>query len=186
MRKILFMCLTAAMLVMLFQPAAAQTKTVTGFVIDVSTNEGLAGVNVVAKGTSIGAITRADGSFTLNNVSQGQVLVFTFIGYLAKEITVGEANRLEVNLSPDILSVGEVVVTALGIKEERKNLGTAVTEVKGNDVIQTQRINFVDALQGRVAGMTINQSSGLPGASSQVVIRGISSLSQSNEPLYIV
>ena len=171
---------------MLFQPAAAQTKTVTGFVIDVSTNEGLAGVNVVAKGTSIGAITRADGSFTLNNVSQGQVLVFTFIGYLAKEITVGEANRLEVNLSPDILSVGEVVVTALGIKEERKNLGTAVTEVKGNDVIQTQRINFVDALQGRVAGMTINQSSGLPGASSQVVIRGISSLSQSNEPLYIV
>jgi len=174
------------MLVMLFQPAAAQTKTVTGFVIDVSTNEGLAGVNVVAKGTSIGAITRADGSFTLNNVSQGQVLVFTFIGYLAKEITVGEANRLEVNLSPDILSVGEVVVTALGIKEERKNLGTAVTEVKGNDVIQTQRINFVDALQGRVAGMTINQSSGLPGASSQVVIRGISSLSQSNEPLYIV
>ena len=171
---------------MLFQPAAAQTKTVTGFVIDASTNEGLPGVNVVAKGTSIGAITRADGSFTLNNVNQGQVLVFTFIGYLAKEVTVGEANRLEVNLSPDILSVGEVIVTALGIKEERKNLGTAVTEVKGNDVIQTQRINFVDALQGRVAGMTINQSSGLPGASSQVVIRGISSLSQSNEPLYIV
>ena len=171
---------------MLFQPAAAQTKTITGFVIDASTNEGLAGVNVVVKGTSIGAITRADGSFTMNNVSQGQVLVFTFIGYLAKEIPVGESNRIEVILSPDMLSVGEVIVTALGIKEERKNIGTAVTEVKGSDVIQTQRINFVDALQGRVAGMTINQSSGLPGASSQVVIRGISSLSQSNEPLYIV
>lgn len=171
---------------MLFQPAAAQTKTVTGFVIDASTNEGLAGVNVVLKNTSIGVITRADGSFTLSNVTQGQVLVFTFIGYLPKEITVAESNRIEVNLSPDMLSVGEVIVTALGIKEERKNLGTAVTEVKGSDVIQTQRINFVDALQGRVAGMTINQSSGLPGASSQVVIRGISSLSQSNEPLYIV
>jgi TonB-linked SusC/RagA family outer membrane protein len=186
MRKILLLSLTAVMLFSLFQTASAQTKTITGFVIDASTNEGLAGVNVVVKNTTIGTITRADGAYTLNNVSPGQVLMFTFIGYVSKEVTVGTPSRIDVTLAPDITAIGEVVVTALGIKEERKNLGVAVTEVKGAEVIQTQRLNFVDALQGRVAGITINQSSGLPGASSQVVIRGISSLSQSNEPLYIV
>ena len=89
-------------------------------------------------------------------------------------------------METDAKMLKEVVITALGIKEEKKNLGIAITEVKGAEIIQSRRTNFVDALQGRVAGLTVNQSSGLPGASSSVVIRGISSLSGSNEPLYIV
>jgi TonB-linked SusC/RagA family outer membrane protein len=184
MRKILLMCFAVAGL-LLSQAMQAQPKTVTGTVVDANTSEPLAGVNVIVKGTTRGISTDGNGRFSIN-ASQGEILVFTSIGYLTKEVTVGPENQYSVQMSPDVQALEEVVVTALGIREERKNLGIAVTEVKGAEVIQTQRINFVDALQGRVAGITINQSSGLPGASSQVVIRGISSLSGSNEPLYIV
>ncbi len=185
MRKILFTFLTAIGII-LSQSSMAQQITITGFVTDAGTNEPLPGVNVVVKNTSIGAITQTNGAYTISGVSSGQTLVFTFIGYVPKEVVLGAKNRIDVSLSSDIKAIGEVVVTALGIREEKKNLGIAITEVKGADVVQTQRTNFVDALQGRVAGIAINQSSGLPGASSSVVIRGISSLSQSNEPLYVV
>jgi TonB-linked SusC/RagA family outer membrane protein len=184
MRKILFMCLTVIGF-MLSQSALAQPKTVTGYVRDASTNEALPGVNVVVKTTTLGSTTVLDGSYTIK-VAPGQILVFTSIGYTPQEITIGNSNQVDVKLSQDVLSLGEVVVTALGIKSEKKNLGTAITEVRGADVMQSQRSNFVDALQGRVAGISVNQSSGLPGASSSVVIRGISSLSGSNEPLYVV
>ncbi|MFN8241179.1 MAG: SusC/RagA family TonB-linked outer membrane protein [Bacteroidales bacterium] len=184
MRKILLLCFTVFGL-LLSQIIMAQQKTVTGFVVDASTNESLPGVNVVVKNTTRGMSTDVNGKYSIT-VSEGDILVFTSIGYTPKEVVVGSSNQLDVKLSPDVQALGEVVVTALGIKEEKKNLGIAVTEVKGAEIMQTQRVNFVDALQGRVAGISINQSSGLPGASSQVVIRGISSLSGSNEPLYIV
>ena len=184
MRTILFTCLTAIG-ILLCQSAIAQTKTVTGFVTDASTYEALPGVNVVVKATTQGTTTDVNGSYTIM-VSPGQILMFTSIGYTPKEITVSSSSKIDVSLSQDVMGLGEVVVTALGIKEEKKNLGIAITEVKGAEILQSQRINFVDALQGRVAGISVNQSSGLPGASSTVVIRGISSLSGSNEPLYIV
>jgi TonB-linked SusC/RagA family outer membrane protein len=184
MRTILFTCLTVIGFI-LSQDVIAQPKTVTGFVRDANTNEALPGVNVVVKTTTLGISTGVNGSYTIK-AAPGQILVFTSIGYTPKEETVGIANQIDVLLSPNVLGLDEVIVTALGIKEEKKNLGVAVTEVKGAEILQTQRLNFVDALQGRVAGITINQSSGLPGASSSVVIRGISSLSGSNEPLYIV
>jgi len=163
----------------------AQTKTVTGTVTDADTKETLPGVNVVVKGTTIGVMTDVKGAYSIK-VSEGQVLVFTSIGYLPQEITVGPSNQIDVALATNVQTLSEVVVTALGIKEERRNIGFAVTEVKGGEIAQAQRANFVDALQGRVAGVVINQSSGLPGSSSQVTIRGITSLSGSNQPLYIV
>src|SRR5450759_4490700 len=184
MRTILLMCLTAIG-ILLCQSAIAQTKTVTGFVTDASTYEALPGVNVVVKATTQGTTTDVNGSYTIM-VSPGQILMFTSIGYTPKEITVSSSSKIDVSLSQDVMGLGEVVVTAFGIKGEKKNLGIAITEVKGAEILQSQRINFVDALQGRVAGISVNQSSGLPGASSTVVIRGISSLSGSNEPLYIV
>ncbi|MFA5819861.1 MAG: SusC/RagA family TonB-linked outer membrane protein [Bacteroidales bacterium] len=184
MRTILFMCLTA-MGILLSQSTIAQPRTVTGFVTDASTNEPLPGVNVVIKTTTQGTSTGVNGSYSII-ASPGQVLVFTSIGYTPKEVTVESYNRIDVSLSADVMALGEIIVTALGIKSEKKSLGIAVTEVKGAEIMQTQRINFVDALQGRVAGIAVNQSSGLPGASSSVVIRGISSLSGSNEPLYVV
>lgn len=163
----------------------AQPKTVTGYVTDASTNETLPGVNVVIKNTTIGVATDSKGHYSIA-VSAGQVLVFSSIGYTAQEVTVGASNNIDIKLASDVQAIGEIVVTALGIKEEKKNLGFAVTEIKGGQIAQAQRTNFVDALQGRVAGLVINQTSGLPGASSQVNIRGITSLSGSNQPLYIV
>jgi TonB-linked SusC/RagA family outer membrane protein len=184
MRTILLTCLTALGL-LLSTSVMAQTKTVTGTVYDADTKETLPGVNVVVKGTTIGVMTDAKGTYSIR-VSEGQILQITSIGYTPQEITVGASNQVDVNLASSIQTLGEVVVTALGIKEEKKNLGFAVTEIKGGEIAQAQRTNFVDALQGRVAGVVINQSSGLPGASSQVTIRGITSLSGSNQPLYVV
>lgn len=184
MRKILLLCFAVFGLV-LSQSVMAQPKTVTGVVVDASTGEALPGVNVIIKGTVRGVSTDVNGRYSVS-VSPGEILVFKFIGYTDQEITIGAANTVNVQLQSDIQAIGEVVVTALGIKEERKNLGISVSEVKGDAVTQSQRTNFVDALQGRVAGVVINQTSGLPGASSQVVIRGVTSLSGSNEPLYVV
>jgi len=184
MRTIL-LTLFAVLGLMLSQSTYAQPKTVTGYVTDAGTNETLPGVNVIIKNTTTGTSTDSRGFYSIS-VSPGQVLEFTSLGYAPYEVTVGTSNTINAKLSPDVLNIEDVVITALGIKSERKNLGIAVTDVKGSEVAQSQRLNFVDALQGRVAGMTINQSSGLPGASSSVVIRGISSLSGSNEPLYVV
>jgi TonB-linked SusC/RagA family outer membrane protein len=184
MRTILLTCLTALGL-LLSASVMAQSKTVTGTVTDADTKETLPGVNVVVKGTTIGVMTDVKGAYSIK-VSEGQVLQFSSIGYIAQEITVGSGNLIDVALATNIQTLNEVVVTALGIKEERKNIGFAITELKGGEIAQAQRTNFVDALQGRVAGVVINQSSGLPGSSSQVTIRGITSLSGSNQPLYVV
>ncbi|MCX6334982.1 MAG: SusC/RagA family TonB-linked outer membrane protein [Bacteroidia bacterium] len=187
MRKILFMCLTAAMLVMLFQPAAAQTKTLTGTVVDASTNSPMPGVNVVVKSTAIGAITAMNGAYTISGVSPGQVLVFTFIGYTPQEITVGTQNRYDVSLSSEAVTVGEVVVTGeFGMKRVARAVGSSVQTVKAADIIESGRDNFVSALQGRVAGMNISNTSGSPGSSTNVVLRSITSISGSNQPLYVI
>ncbi len=184
MKTILLLCLMGIG-IMFPHVSTAQTPVIKGQVVDAKTNESLPGVTVVIKGTNQGAATDGSGMYSIK-AAAGQVLVFTFVGYRPNEVTVGKSAQLNIRMETDFQSVKEVVVTALGIKEDKKNLGVTVTEVKGNEILRSQRTNFVDALQGRVAGLQVNQSSGLPGASSTVVIRGISSLSGSNEPLYIV
>jgi len=165
--------------------STAQTPVIKGQVVDAKTSEPLPGVTIAIKGTNQGVTTDGSGMYSIK-AAPNQVLSFSFVGYQVNEVTVGKTNQINIRLETNFQALNEVVVTALGIKEEKKNLGVAVTEVKGNEILRSQRTNFVDALQGRVAGLQVNQSSGLPGASSTVVIRGISSLSGSNEPLYIV
>ena len=184
MKTILLLCLMGIG-IMFPHVSTAQTPVIKGQVIDAKTNESLPGVTVVIKGTNQGSATDGSGMYSIK-ANPGQVLVFTFVGYRPNEVTVGKSTQLNIRMETDFQALKEVVVTALGIKEDKKNLGVTVTEVKGNEILRSQRTNFVDALQGRVAGLQVNQSSGLPGASSTVVIRGISSLSGSNEPLYIV
>ncbi len=167
-------------------PSEVFGQAVTGNVTDASTNEALPGVNVVIPGANLGVVTDIDGRFSINMPAGKNQLNFSFIGYTTETLDVQPGGYYEVKLVPDLQVLNEVVITALGIREEKKNLGFAVTEIKGAEVAQTLRNNFVDALQGRVAGVVINQSSGLPGSSSQVIIRGITSLSGSNQPLYVV
>ena len=172
---------------MLFQPAAAQTKSVTGTVVDASTSSPMPGVNVVVKGTAIGAITAMNGAYTINGVSPGQVLVFSFISYATQEVTVGAANRYDVSLSTDAVSIGEVVVTGeFGMKRVARAIGSSVQTVKAADIIESGRDNFITALQGRIAGMNITSTSGAPGSSTTVILRSITSISGNNQPLYVI
>jgi len=163
----------------------AQSKTVTGTVTSAEDKSALAGVSVSVKGQTRGTITDVSGTYTLS-VEPSDVLIFSFLGMKTVERPVGDANTINVALAPDAQGLSEVVVTALGIKQEKKALGYAVTEVKGSAIAQTQRENFVNGLAGRVAGVEVNATSGLPGSSSSIVIRGISSLSGNNQPLFVV
>jgi TonB-linked SusC/RagA family outer membrane protein len=171
---------------MLSQSVMAQPKSVTGFVTDANTNEALPGVNVVVKTTTLGTSSGVNGSYTIR-VTPGQILVFTSIGYTPQEVTVGAANQYDVKLAPDVQSLNEVVITAeFGMKRVAKSIGSSVQSVKALDIIESGRDNFISALQGRVAGMNVGQSSGSPGASTTVVLRSVTSISGNNQPLYVV
>src|SRR5688572_25295519 len=164
--------------------AIAQVKTVTG---TVTSEQGgpLAGVSVVIKGTTQGTVTSDQGTYSVR-VAQGQVLQYRLIGNAPEERTVGADDVINVALRRVATQLGEVVVTALGQTMEQRALGTAQQTVQGQDIAQTQRENCVNALQGRVAGGEVVTSSGVPGASSSITIRGVSSISSSNQPLMII
>lgn len=164
--------------------AFAQQKTITGKVTD---DEGLPlpGVSISIKGSTSGTSSRNDGTYSIL-ATAGQVLQFRFIGTIPIERTVGTNNVINVQLRMDATSLNEVVITALGQTATQRSLGTAQQTVKGADIAQTQRENFINALQGRIAGVEVNSSSGVPGASSSITIRGVSSISGSNQPLMII
>jgi len=164
--------------------ALAQQKTVTG---TVTTEQGapLAGVSVTVKGTVTTTSTNSQGRYAIQ-AQVGQVLVYRLIGTAVVERTVGEADVIDVQLRRVALSLDAVVVTALGRTEQQRALGTSQQTLRGEDIAQTQRENFVNALQGRIAGVDVTSTSGVPGASSSITIRGVGSISSSNQPLIIV
>jgi TonB-linked SusC/RagA family outer membrane protein len=165
-------------------PVAAQQKTVTGRVTD-EQGTPLSGVSVVIKGTTLGTASTDAGTYSIR-VSPGQVLTFRFIGTAPVERTVGAENVINVQLRRQATSLDAVVVTALGQTAAQRSLGTAQQTVQGPEIAQTQRENFVNSLQGRVAGVQVTSTSGVPGASASITIRGVSSISSSNQPLMIV
>ncbi len=183
MKKRLLPFLVAA-LVLATQAFAQQQKTVTG---KVSSEQGfpLAMVQIGVRGTTAGTMTNADGAYSLR-VAEGQVLQFRLIGNAPEDRTVGAASVINVLLKSVATNLNAMVVTALGQTTTRRALGTSQQSVEGAAIAQTQRQNFVNALQGRVAGVEVTSTSGVPGASSSITIRGISSISSSNQPLMIV
>ncbi|MDN6279646.1 MAG: SusC/RagA family TonB-linked outer membrane protein [Psychroflexus sp.] len=161
----------------------AQQATVTGTVTD---PEGipLPGVNILVKGTTSGTQTDFDGQFTID-AEAGETLVFSYLGMKTQEIEVTGDAELEITLESDENRLDEVVVTALGIKREKKSLGYATQEVGGESVSDVATQNFTNALSGKVAGLKV-KSSGTMGGSTNVVIRGNSSLTGSNQALFVV
>ena len=144
------------------------------------------GVSVIVKGTSKGTITDIDGKYDLA-ANVGETVVFTLIGYTAQEIVVAKGvSTLDISLKGGTQALGEVVVTALNIKQDKRALGYNVQTVAGEDLASTQRDNFMDALQGRVAGLMTVPSSGGIGSSSLVILRGVSSIGGNNQPLIVV
>jgi len=164
--------------------AFSQQKTVTG---KVTSEQGapLSGASVVIKGTSTRTSSTNDGTYSIR-ADVGQVLQFRFIGTALVERTVGDADVIDVQLRRVALDLDAVVVTALGQTTAQRALGTAQQTIRGAEIAQTQRENFFNALSGRVAGIDVTSTSGVPGASSSIVIRGVSSISSSNQPLIIL
>lgn len=165
-------------------PAFAQQKAVTGKVTD-EQGTPLQGASVVIKGTTTGTITNAAGNYSIR-VTPGQVLTYRYIGSLPAERTVGDANVIDVRLAHAPVTLNTLVVTALGQQAEVRTLGAAQQTVSGVKLAEAQRDNFVNSLEGRVAGVTVNSTSGVPGASTSITIRGVSSISSSNQPLFVI
>lgn len=163
----------------------AQNKTVTGKVTDDS-GVPLLGVNVLEKGTSNGTSTDFDGNYTINVSGDSSSLEFTSVGYLLQSIVVGSRSTVNITMTEDAEQLGEVVLTALGIKRQKKSIGYAVQQVKAADVLIAGPVDLAQGLQGKVAGLNINTSNGTSNASSRVVIRGNNSLFGNNQPLIVI
>lgn len=158
--------------------------TATGIVTDAK-GEPLIGVSVLIKGTSTGAITDLDGNFKLQ-AHKGDILDISYVGYATQAITLANAQPLKVTMGEDTKVLDEVVVTALGIKREQKALSYNVQQVKGDDLTTIKDANFINALNGKVAGVTINASSAGAGAAARVVMRGTKSLEKDDNALYVI
>ncbi|MCE7043749.1 SusC/RagA family TonB-linked outer membrane protein [Dyadobacter sp. CY312] len=154
-------------------------ETIKGKVVDASNSEPLPGVNVMIKGTSKGAITDAFGNYSLEMQSASDVLIFSFLGFTSQEVQLGNRTVVDVALTADPRQLNEVVVTALGIKKEKKAVGYAVQEVKGETMVKAREPNAIASLTGKVAGLTIAQSTDLF-SSPAVTLRGRSGV------LYVV
>ena len=159
-------------------------KTVRGTVLD-EMGEPVPGANVVIKGTSNGTITNLDGAFSLS-AKDNDVLVISFIGYKNVEVSLAGKRDLRITLEPEAEQLNEVVVTALGIKREKKALGYAMQEVKTDNMKENKSLSVANMLQGKVAGVQISQSGSGMGGSTRIVMRGLNSLSGNNQPLWVV
>jgi TonB-linked SusC/RagA family outer membrane protein len=182
MKKILllFFALTFAL------GAFAQDRVISGRLVAKEDGTALPGVNVLVKGSTQGTVTDADGNFRLTVPSGDAVLVFSFIGYQTQEVTVGDRTVIDLQLDADVHQLAEVVVTAQGLERDQRSLGYSLQSVSGSSVQQRSEPNVLNSLQGKVAGVNIVGSSGAPGASTNINIRGITSFNGSNQPLVVV
>ncbi len=181
--KTKFSGMLTLLLAFVVQLTFAQEKTISGTVSDIS-GMPLPGVNIIVKNTTNGTQTDFDGKYSIE-ASTGDVLVFSYVGLKAQEITVGASNTIDVSMEEDASVLEEVVVTALGIKRDKKSLGYATQEVKGDAVSDVKSQNFVNSLSGKVAGLQIKPS-GTMGGSTQVIIRGNASVSGNNQALFVI
>lgn len=162
----------------------AQEQTVTGTVTD-SDGMPLPGATVLQKGTNNGAATDFDGNYSID-VSEGAVLIFSMVGFKQQEIAVDNKSTINVILNQDTEALDEVVITALGIKRERKSLGYALQEVSGDRLVESRENNVANAFSGKVAGLQVIRGSNGPASSSKIVLRGNNSLTGDNQPLVVV
>ena len=163
----------------------AQSKQVSGTVKDESGNP-LANVSYVIKGTTTGGLSNEAGQFNVNVNGPSAVLVFSLVSYKKVEVTVGQQTNIDVTLTAAAGSLEEVVITALGIKREKKSLGYAVQEIKGDAIVDTREPNLANSLSGKVAGLQVLKSSNGPAGSSKIILRGYNSLRGDNQPLIVV
>lgn len=163
---------------------AVVIKQVTGRVVD-EKNEPLIGVNIRVEGTNDGTVTDLEGKYVIK-ASIGSILSFTYIGYISSYVKIADKNVYNIQMSANVEALNEVVVTALGIKREQKALSYNVQQVKSDQLTNVKDANFINSLNGKVAGVNINSSSSGVGGASKVVMRGTKSIEQSSNALYVI
>jgi TonB-linked SusC/RagA family outer membrane protein len=164
----------------------AQDRTITGSISSDEDGSGLPGVNVILKGTTVGTTTDVNGYFSLGVPSDGGTLVFSFIGLSSQEIEIGARSVVDVVMSSEVEELQEVVVTALGITKEKAALGYAVTSVGGSQLEARPEADIARLLRGKVPGVDITSQSGVTGTGTNIIIRGYTSISGSNQPLFVL
>ncbi|MBC8985283.1 SusC/RagA family TonB-linked outer membrane protein [Pedobacter sp. N36a] len=175
------------MLLLLFSIAAwAQTRTITGTVTAESDQNPLPGVSIRVVGQKTGTLTNSAGKYSIQVTGTNLSLEFSYLGFKTQTKTIGSSNEVNVSLSDDETSLNEIVVTALGIKRDKRTLTYSTQEVGGNALVAAKENNLVNALAGKVAGVQITNSSGAAGSSSKIVIRGNTSLTGENGALFVV
>jgi hypothetical protein len=172
------------MLIMGMQVVFAQ-KTITGKVTSSEDSTSVPGATVLVKGTTIGVITDADGRYMLTIPKDRNVILVSFVGMKTMEISIGDGTVFNIVLYPSIQELEGVVVTALGIPREKKSLGYATQEVKGDQINMIKTDNFVNTLSGRVAGAQITTTTNM-GGSTNVLLRGNKSLTGDNQALFVI
>jgi TonB-linked SusC/RagA family outer membrane protein len=183
MKKSLFSMLI--LFVVGLQSVLAQSREVSGVVTSADDGLSIPGVSVIVKGTTVGTTTDFDGKYSLNVPDEGEFLIFSFVGMTMQERAIG-SSPINVVMETESIGMDEVVVTALGIKRSKKALGYSVQEVKAEELQKTGTPDLAKALQGKVSGVDVKMSSGMPGASSQITIRGSRSFTGNNTPLYVI
>jgi TonB-linked SusC/RagA family outer membrane protein len=171
-------------LLLVADPADAQERQITGRVTN-DQGSPISGVQIVVRGTGRGTLTNAEGRYAIR-AQTGAVLQFSFVGMAALERTVGTADVINVELKTSAISLDAVEVTAMGQTTARRALGSSQQQVSGVEIAQSQKENWANALQGRVAGLEVVSASGVPGSSAQILIRGVSSISGNNQPLLVI
>lgn len=164
-------------------PQQDETVVVKGVVKD--SKGPVAGASVIVKDTTHGTVTDADGQFQIS-AAPDATLIVNFLGYKNEEVTVNNRTFVEVTLTEDTQVLDEVVVTALGIKRERKALGYGIAEVKGDLLTKAKETNVINSLAGRVPGLVISQTAGGPSGSTRVILRGSTEMTGNNQPLYVI
>lgn len=160
-------------------------NSVTGLVTDEG-GQGFPGVNIIVKGTSMGTTTDINGRYALQVQDNNATLVFSFVGYEEQEIVIGGRSVIDIQMKPNLQSLEEVVVTALGIERSQKSLGYATTKVNSDELTINRTPNFMNALQGKVAGVSISALGTGPAGTSKIRIRGQASMSGQNSPLIVI
>jgi len=175
---LLFLWLTCSVAVL------AQERQISGSIKDAN-GAGLPGVTVLVKGSTTGTTTNSEGKYSIP-AANNATLVFSFIGYVTQEVAVGNRASVDIVLAEDVLQLGEVVVTALGVERSQKALQSSITKVPGMSLTQARENNLGSSIQGRVAGVNVTSANTGPAGSSRVIIRGEKSVGSNNQPLYVI
>jgi TonB-dependent SusC/RagA subfamily outer membrane receptor len=159
--------------------------TITGKVTDLQTNEVLPGVNITIKGTNMGTVTGGDGTYSINVADENAIIVFSYIGYIPQEVALNGRTSIDVQLTPSIQNLNQVVVIGYGT-QLRKDITGSIASIKEEELKQVPVTSFAQSLQARVAGVQVSQSSAAPGGGVSVIIRGGNSILSGNQPLYVI